>query len=229
MTGTPNNTAALAVRAVSVSIQKVRILQSVSVEIERGQMVGLIGRNGAGKTTLMKTVMGLLSCGAGSIEIDGSRMEARNVYERVTMGVGYMPEERGLIGPLSVEENLRLPGWASGARDIDARLERALALIPELRSHLHVKALSLSGGQQKLAALARALVAGDKLLLLDEPFEGVSPVLSRRLIQVISEARAMKLAILVAQSEIKHSLDVFDKIYRIERGMNVGSAKTDSA
>lgn len=228
MTGTANSTAALAVRAVSVSIQKVRILQSVSVEVGRGQMVGLIGRNGAGKTTLMKAVMGLLSCQAGSIEIDGSPMEARDVYERVRMGVGYMPEERGLIGPLSIEENLRLPGWASGARDVDARLQRALTLIPELRSHLHVKALSLSGGQQKLAALARALVAADRLLLLDEPFEGVSPVLSRRLIQVISEARAMKLAILVAQSEIKHSLDVFDEIYRIERGMNVALTKTDS-
>ncbi len=221
MTGSQFPATALAVSEVSVSIQNVRILHSVSLEVGRGQMVGLIGRNGAGKTTLMKTVMGLLTCGAGGIHIDGNPMEARDVHERVTMGVGYMPEERGLIGPLSVEENLRLPGWASGARDLEARLDRALTLIPELRSHLHVKALSLSGGQQKLAALARALVAGDKLLLLDEPFEGVSPVLSRRLIQVISEAKAMNLAILVAQSEIKHSLDAFDTIYRIERGMNV--------
>ena len=216
--------AALRVGAVSVNIQKVQILRSFSLEVGAGQMVGLVGRNGAGKTTLMKTVMGLLPCRSGILEIGGTPMQTRGVHERVMLGVGYMPEERGLIGPLSVEENLRLPAWASGARDVDARLERALNLVPELRAHLPVKALSLSGGQQKLAALARALVAGDRLLLLDEPFEGVSPVLSRRLIQVISEARAMKLAILVAQSEIRHTLDVFDRIYHIERGTNIASA-----
>ncbi len=221
MTPPASTTAALLVQAVSVSIQKVQILRSLSLEVGVGQMVGLVGRNGAGKTTLMKAVMGLLPCRGGTLEISGTPMRGRAVHERVTLGVGYMPEERGLIGPLSVEENLRLPAWAAGMRDVDARLQRALNLVPELRAHLQVKALSLSGGQQKLAALARALVAGDRLLLLDEPFEGVSPVLSRRLIQVISEARALKLAILVAQSEIRHTADVFDRIYPIERGTNV--------
>lgn len=206
----------------SVNIQNVRVLRSFSLEVGRGEMVGLIGRNGAGKTTLMKAIMGMLPCTEGRIEIEGSYVGDLPVHRRARLGIGYMPEERGLIGPLSIAENLRLPGWAAKLPDLDARLEKVLDLIPELRQFLQVKALSLSGGQQKLAALARALVGGEKLLLLDEPFEGVSQVLSKRLIQVIGEARGIGLSILIAQSESKYSLDIMDRVYHIERGANVG-------
>lgn len=212
----------LRVASVSVNIQNVRVLRSFSLAVGRGEMVGVIGRNGAGKTTLMKAIMGMLPCREGRIEIEGSNVGDLPVHRRARLGIGYMPEERGLIGPLSIGENLRLPGWAAKVQDLDERLERVLDLIPELRQFMSVKALSLSGGQQKLAALARALVGGEKLLLLDEPFEGVSQVLSKRLIQVIGEAREIGLSILVAQSESKYSLDIMDRVYRIERGANVG-------
>lgn len=211
----------LRVANVSVSIQKVQVLRSFSVDVGRGQMIGIVGRNGAGKTTLMRAIIGLLAYEGGDIEVQGIDIKNLAVYQRARMGIGYMPEERGLIGPLSVDENLRLPGWAAGMPDLESRLERVLDLIPELRGFLHVKALSLSGGQQKLAALARAIVGGERLLLLDEPFEGVSPALSQRLIQVIGEARELGLSILIAQSEAKHSFDVMDHIYYIDRGANV--------
>ena len=153
-------------------------------------MAGLIGRNGAGKTTLMKSIMGLLKQSSGTIAFDGADLLAAKTHARTRLGIGYMPEDRRLIPDLTVEENVLVPAWAAHLADAAARLEKVYRLIPELREFAPRKGSQLSGGQQKLVALGRALMCGTRLLLLDEPFEGVAPALAQRLAEVVARPEA---------------------------------------
>jgi branched-chain amino acid transport system ATP-binding protein len=208
----------LTVEGLDVSIQSVRILRGVSLEVKAGQLAGLIGRNGAGKTTLMRSIMGLLPPSAGRIALDGRPLAGVPPHQRARLGIGYMPEDRRVIPQLSVDENVLLPAWAAGARDGGARLARIQEMIPEVRALGERRGLQLSGGQQKLVALARALVAGTKLLLLDEPFEGVAPVLARRLAEVIALLKREGLAVVLSESDLTHSRELLDVVFRIDRG-----------
>ena len=209
----------LTVEGLDVSIQSVRILRGVSLEVKAGQLAGLIGRNGAGKTTLMRSIMGLLPPSAGHIALDGRPLAGIPPHQRARLGIGYMPEDRRVIPQLSVDENVLLPAWAAGARDGGAaRLLRIQEMIPEVRALRERRGLQLSGGQQKLVALARALVAGTKLLLLDEPFEGVAPVLARRLAEVIALLKREGLAVVLSESDLTHSRELLDVVFRIDRG-----------
>jgi len=140
-------------------------------------------------------------------------------YKRAALGVSYMPEDRRLIPELTVEENILMPAWANGIRDAAERLDWIYGLMPEVREFRDRRALQLSGGQQKLVALARALMPGRRLLLLDEPFEGVAPVLSRRLTEVIAELRNEGMSVVLSESDDVHSADLVDRSYRIERGV----------
>src|SRR3954462_3289266 len=175
----------LEVRNLEVAISAVQILRGVTLSVPSRAMVGLIGRNGAGKTTLMKTLMGLLKPGSGEVQFEGRDLLGRPTHARAQLGIGYMPEDRRLIPNLTVEENVLVPAWAARLADAPARLERVYELIPEMRAFAERKGLSLSGGQQNLAALARALIAGTRLLVLDEPFEGVAPALAERVPGVV--------------------------------------------
>jgi branched-chain amino acid transport system ATP-binding protein len=210
----------LSLSNLNVSIASVHILRGVSLELAAGSMTGLIGRNGAGKTTLIKTVMGLLKPGTGSVRFEGRDLAGVRTYARARLGIGYMPEDRRLIPDLTVEENILLPAWAGGAGDEAARFATILGYIPEIRELGPRKGSQLSGGQQKLAALARALMSGTRLLLLDEPFEGVAPALSQRLSEVIAGLKGTDLAVLITQSELNHSRMLFDHEYVIERGVS---------
>ena len=204
----------------NVSIAATQILRQVSLEIAPGSMTGLIGRNGAGKTTLMKTVMGLLRPSSGAVSFEGRSLLSVPTHERARLGIGYMPEDRRLIPDLTVEENILVPAWAVGGRSSPSaeRLERVYKLIPEAREFAPRKGLQLSGGQQKLAALARALMSGTRLLLLDEPFEGVAPVLARRLAQVVGDLRREGMAVMVTESDLQHSESLVDRVITIDRG-----------
>ena len=208
----------LKVAGLNVSIGATQILRDVSLELAPGSMTGLIGRNGAGKTTLMKTLMGLLKAAHGSVRFEDRDLLATPTHERARLGIGYMPEDRRLIPDLTVEENILVPAWATGAGDAPARLKKVYALIPEAREFAPRKGLQLSGGQQKLAALARALMSGTRLLLLDEPFEGVAPVLARRLAQVIADLRREGMAVMLTESDLQHSQSVVDRVIVIDRG-----------
>ena len=168
----------LEIHNVSVSIASMQILREVSLEVPAGSMTGLIGRNGAGKTTVMKTVMGLLKPGGGAVRLEGRDLGAVPTHERSRLGIGYMPEDRRLVPDLTVEENVLVPAWAAGASDPAARLAKIYDYVPEMKELGPRKGSQLSGGQQKLAALARALMCGTRLLLLDEPFEGLAPALA---------------------------------------------------
>jgi len=139
-------------------------------------------------------------------------------YDRPGLGIGYMPEDRRLVPQLTVEENILLPSWAIGGIDHQSNLKFIYDLMPELHDMKDRKALLLSGGQQKMVALGRALMAGTKLLALDEPFEGVAPALAGRLIEVISALKQEGRAIIIAQSELATTDELFDREYVLERG-----------
>lgn len=209
----------LSITGLDVSIQTIPILRGVDFQVPEGAMVGLIGRNGAGKTTLMRSIMGLIAPDAGKIAIDGQDMTRAPGHRRAAMGVSYLPEDRRLVPELLVEENILMPAWANNIKDAAKRLEWIYGLMPEVREFRTRRALQLSGGQQKLVALARALMPGRKLLLLDEPFEGVAPVLSRRLTEVIGSLRSQGLSVVLSESDDTHSADLVDRVYRIERGV----------
>ena len=208
----------LKVENLDVAIASVRILRDVSLELPPGSMTGLIGRNGAGKTTLMKTIMGLLKPGAGAVRFEGRDLVPLHTHERARLGIGYMPEDRRLIPALTIEENVLMPAWATGAPKARERLELVYRLIPEVREFAPRKGLQLSGGQQKLAALARALMCGTRLLLLDEPFEGVAPALAQRLAEVIAGLKNAGLSVMLSESDLQHSERLVDRVVTIDRG-----------
>ena len=208
----------LQVKALDVYIEETPILRQVSLALAGGTVAGLIGRNGAGKTTLMRAIMGLIRSAQGSIRIDDSDVTAAPAHRRAQLHVGYMPEDRRLIPQLSVEENILVPAWATGSTRSSARLSRIYELIPEVAAFAARRALQLSGGQQKLVALARALMAGERLILLDEPFEGIAPALAHRLVEVLHAIKAEGLSILLSESDYTHSATLVDKVYVIERG-----------
>lgn len=204
----------------AVNIQLMPALRDLNVQISEGEMVGLLGRNGAGKTTFMRTVMGHLQPNSGSIDFLGVDLGGHARHERAALGIGYMPEDRGLVPQLTVEENILLPIWVSKTLKRDERLAFVYGLMPEVADMRGRRALQLSGGQQKLVALCRALAVGTRLLLLDEPFEGVAPALSKRLSDVIHQLKGTKLAVLISQSDVNHSGNLFDHEFVIDRGAN---------
>ena len=207
----------LQVDGLRVTIKGFVILRGISLDVPPGGLIGLVGRNGAGKTTTLKSLMGILPASAGSIRFDGDDLIRVAAYRRAQLGIGYMPEDRRLIGALSVEDNILLPAWASGLEDGHQRLSSIYQLMPDVRELARRKASQLSGGQQKLVALARALMSGTKLLLLDEPFEGLSPAFGEKLAGTIRELQRAGLSVLMAESDLKR-ISFCDTIYTIERG-----------
>ncbi len=210
----------LDLQSARVSIQNVEVLRQFSLRIEPGQMVGLIGRNGAGKTTVMRTLMGHLPLLGGQLTFDGKDLQTLQAHDRAMLGIGYMPEDRGLVPELTVEENICLPLWMQPSLALQERLDFIYGVLPELVPMRARKALLLSGGQQKLVALARALTIGKRLLLLDEPFEGVAPALSQHLSEVVGSLRGTGLSVLISQSDLNHSRNLLDTEIVIERGAN---------
>ena len=210
----------LRVSGINVAIDAVEILRGFSIDVPTGQMVGLIGRNGAGKTSLMRSVMGHLALRSGAISFDGSDLGSLPRHQRAALGIGYMPEDRGLVPELTVEENILVPVWASKKLEQGERLDFVYSVLPEMKEMRGRRALLLSGGQQKLVALGRALAVGTRLLLLDEPFEGVAPALSQRLSEVIGGLRGSQLSVLISQSDLNHSSSLLDAEVVIERGAN---------
>ncbi len=208
----------LEVAALDVDIGPVPILRGVALEVPTGGMCGLIGRNGAGKTTFMRSMMGALAPKAGTVTFDATEITHLAGHRRAHMGIGYMPEDRRLVPTLSAEENILIPIWATGITDYRPRLEWIYGLIPEAAEFRRRPANALSGGQQKMVALARALLVGTKLLLLDEPTEGIAPVLVRRIADILSDVKAEGESVLVAESNDTHIAELLDRTYVIERG-----------
>lgn len=210
----------LKVQGLTVRIGEITILRSLNLEVQPGSIVGLVGRNGAGKTTTLKSIMGLVPIASGYIFLDGQDLLRIPPFYRGRLGIGYMPEDRRIIGSLTVQDNILLPAWAQGLPKAQQRLETIYSVLPEVKALAHRRAAQLSGGQQKLVALARSLLSARKLLLLDEPLEGVAPALAIRLAEVVQSFRKLEphLSILVAESDVNRMHLFTDEIYTIERG-----------
>ncbi len=206
----------LKISNLSVSIDNIQILSNVSITVNK--FSSIIGRNGAGKTTLVRSIMKILENNAGTIHLNDINISQYKTHTMTSLGIGYMPEDRRLVADLSVKENILLPLWSNNLKNVEKELERILTFIPEIKPFLKSNAYQLSGGQQKLVALARAMIIGKKLLLLDEPFEGVAPALAERLVELILELNKLDLITLITESDEAFSQIINAEIVKLERG-----------
>lgn len=206
---------------VSVSIAGAQVLRNVSFTLPPGATAALIGRNGAGKTTLARTVMGFTQH-AGTIDLNGATLSEVAPHQRPLLGIGYAPEDRRLFSAFTVEENILLPARVArlDAAETKRRLDRALTVLPELGELRGRPAGSVSGGQGKMVALGRALILGTKLVILDEPFQGLAPVLAGRYAEALKRLRAQdrSITLLVTESNPKLLAPFADLTLVIERG-----------
>jgi len=210
----------LRVENLTVDIQSSRVLRGISFEVKAGELVYLVGRNGAGKTTSLRTIMGFRKAAAGSIiSFEGANLIGLRPYRIARLGIGFAPEESEVFGELTVAENIALPTWTHPqTREAEARIERVYRVFPQLERYRARGGHALSGGERKMVSIARALALGPKLLLLDEPTEGLSPVIVPAIIQGLANIRTFGHAVFIAESNIHHVPDFADRLYVIERG-----------
>lgn len=208
----------LKIDGLDVNIGATPILRGVSIEVPSGTMCGLIGRNGAGKTTFMRSIMGALPPQNGAMDFDGTDLVAAAAHQRAHMGIGFMPEDRRLVPQLTSEENILLPSWTTKMENAEERLEWIYKLMPEVQEFRNRGATELSGGQQKFVAFARALMVGSKLLMLDEPSEGIAPVFAQRMVEIMASLKEAGESVLVAESNDTHIKSLLDRTFVIERG-----------
>ncbi len=207
----------LEVERVNVSIEKVQVLRNVSFDIGAEEIVCLIGPNGAGKTTTIRSLMGLLPLDSGKITFLGRDISNLKAHERFRLGICYAPEDRRLYPDFTVLDNILFPARILGL-DEEETLRRVFRIFPELKEQTHRLAATLSGGQQKMVAVARAIAANPKLLLLDEPLEGLAPVVRSRLASGIAELTDEGISVLIAESNATHVRRIVDRMYSIRRG-----------
>lgn len=209
--------AALRVASLSTGYGAIQALWDVDLEVHQGEIVALIGSNGAGKTTTLRTISGLMRRWAGSIEFDGRPIDRLSAHRIVELGIAHVPEARRIFGNLTVEENLEAGAFARGRREQAATKDFVYGLFPFLAERSGQSAATLSGGEQQMLALARALMSKPKLLLLDEPSLGIMPKLVRRLFETV-EALREHTTILLVEQNVKLALTVADRGYVLENG-----------
>ncbi|MCC6229617.1 MAG: ABC transporter ATP-binding protein [Phycisphaerales bacterium] len=209
----------LSVENLSVSYGAIKALHGISLRVERGEIVTLIGSNGAGKTTTLRTISGLVRAAAGSISFEGVPIGKLPPHQIVRMGIAQAPEGRGVFANMSVDENLSLGAYARHDKEqIDKDRQRALELFPRLRERLAQSAGTLSGGEQQMLAIARALLARPKLMLLDEPSLGLAPQVVATIFKIIREINAGGTTILLVEQNAHMALNVAHRAYVLEVG-----------
>ncbi|MCB0256548.1 MAG: ABC transporter ATP-binding protein [Caldilineae bacterium] len=210
----------LEVRNINTYIGQFHILEGVDVEVPRGGIVALLGRNGAGKTTTLKSIMGLTPPRSGEIIFDGQPIQGQRSYEIATMGIGFVPENRGIFRDLSVHENLKIAERKKG--DLDRKSDFIFELFPDLKRLIKLPGTHLSGGQQQMLAVARSLVPDNRLLLIDEPSEGLAPVIIEAMMEAIRRLSTETTVLLVEQNFIVAS-QLASRYVIIEEGRSVQS------
>lgn len=212
----------LSLDRVQVSIEGVRVLRNVTFEVADRQTTVLIGRNGAGKTTTLRTIMGLIAMDHGAVRLDGKDLHPSPAFTRASAGIGYAPEDRRLVPEMSIEDNIRLPGLALnlGKDELKRRLDEVYEFLPQLHTLRQRPGGGVSGGQGKMVALGRALLVARKVLLLDEPFQGLAPALALDYARTLGELRKHRpeLALLITESTPALLDRIADRTLQIERG-----------
>jgi branched-chain amino acid transport system ATP-binding protein len=204
---------------VQVRYGNILALQGVSLTVAKGELVALIGSNGAGKTTVLRTISGLLRASAGSITFEGGDITRAPTDRIVGLGISHCPEARRIFAGLSVSENLRLGAVAQSDRGAAAAdLEMVFTLFPLLKERLHQAGGTLSGGEQQMLAIGRALMSRPRLLLLDEPSLGLAPLMVERIFATIAELKGQGRTILLVEQNVHHALDIADRAYVLETG-----------
>ena len=198
------------------------VLRDVSIAVDNDEVVALIGRNGAGRTTIIESITGLLPMRSGRIQFRGEDITALPPHRRAQRGIGYSPENSGIFPELTVAENLMISGWLAAKTErsaaADANTEKLFEVFPEVRRLQARQGLNLSGGQKKMVAIARAMALAPYLLILDEAFEGLAPVVVRRFRDAVMTIKGMGIALLIAESNLTNAAAIADRVYVIDRG-----------
>ncbi|QJR11920.1 Lipopolysaccharide export system ATP-binding protein LptB [Usitatibacter rugosus] len=209
----------LELKDLTVDIQGSRILRGVSLAVAAGELVCLVGRNGAGKSTTFRTIMGYRQPVSGSITFQGKAIAGLPTHRIAQHGVGFAPEESEVFGDLTVAENIELPTWTRPqGRDAKTRIDLAYEIFPKLLQYKERGGNQLSGGERKMVSIARALALDPQMLLLDEPFEGLSPAIIPSISEAIANIRKLGHGVLMAESNVHHIPDYADQLYVLERG-----------
>jgi branched-chain amino acid transport system ATP-binding protein len=202
-----------------------QILHELDLRVDAGEIVALVGANGAGKTTTLRAISGALRSNAGTITFDGKRADGVRTAELVRRGLVQVPEERALFGPLTVEENLRMGAWTQKGNSVSSTLSEVFELFPILKERRRQAAETMSGGQQQMLAIGRALMARPKLLMLDEPSTGLSPKLTWAVLDAVKTIRDRGVAVLLVEQNAHQALRMSDRAYVLESGSCVLSGR----
>jgi len=195
------------------------VLQGVSLDVNKGEIVTLMGRNGAGKTTTLRSLMGLLSKREGSASVDGTSFLDMPAHARFHLGLAYVPEDRRIVPGLTVKENLELGIIARKNRgDMSVMVDEIAQTFPRLKERLHQDGTSMSGGEQQMLAIARAMIGKPKVILLDEPSEGIMPVLVEEMFELFANLKQKGLTILLVEQNVQQALKISDRAYILDQG-----------
>ena len=209
--------------------QRSHVLQGVNLDVREGEIVSLIGRNGAGKSTTLKTIMGLIAKRTGSVTFRGEEILSKATHIRFRRGLGYVPEDRRVVSGLTVRENLRLGLVAAPNRTREAEaIDRIAETFPRLKERLDQIGETLSGGEQQMLAIARAMVSKPALIMLDEPSEGIMPVLVDEMFELFAGLKTQGITILLVEQNVERALKISDRAYIMDQGVIVHSADARS-
>ena len=218
----------LEIKDLFVSYGMMEVLHGISLNVQTGELVSVIGPNGAGKTTLIKTIMGLVQPKSGAVLYDGQDISHIPAHKRAEMGIGYVPEGRHVFGRLTVEENLAIGAYSSKDKEkLKKNIEMVYDIFPRLGERREQLARTMSGGEQQMLAMGRALMSKPKIILMDEPSMGLSPIFVNEIFDIIKEVSESGTTVLLVEQNAKKALSIADRAYVLETGSITLEGKAD--